>query len=317
MKKIAKMLMGLSLALGLGVIFGATTYAADAGLDSITISPVSAKVSLTPGTTTDGTLKVINSGSSELVFKVYATPFYVANNNYDNLQFSGGNNRTQISRWITFDQENYTLAAGETAQVVYHINVPESVPAGGQYAAIMAESTPTQTGEGISASSRVGMLVYSSVAGTTFEEGDIAGNKIDGWYKASPIKTTVSVKNSGNTDFAVNGTLKAYNIFGGEVYASETKAFQVLPETTRDVVLEWDSKGRVGIYTIKQSVQFLGFDETYSRLVLLMPVWLLVVLIVVVIAIIALVVVKLQGGSLKKVVKRAPAKKTVVKRGRK
>jgi hypothetical protein len=319
MKKITKILMSLALAFGLGLVLNSSAYAADPALDSITISPVSAKLQLAPGTTTDGTFKVTNSGTSELVFKVYATPFYVNHNDYADLQFSGETNRTQISRWISFDQTEYTLASGAVAQIAYHVNVPASVPAGGQYAAIMAESVPTVAGEGIAASSRVGMLVFSSIAGTTIEKGEILGNNINGWYKVSPVETSISVKNDGNTDFTVDTTMKVYNVFGAEVYNSGVKNNQVLPETSRSIPLDWESGMRVGFYIVKQNVQFLGYDETYTRVVLLMPIWLLLIILILAIVVIALVVIKLQNSTSQKkpATKRAPAKKPAAKRSRK
>jgi hypothetical protein len=301
--------MSLAIVLGLGLVFGPSIYADDPApaLDSITISPVNAKLQLEPGTVTDGTFKVINTGSNELVFKVYATPFYVNDNDYDNLQFANENNRTQLSRWISFDQTDYTLAPSATAVIAYRISVPDSVPAGGQYAAIMAESIPANSGEGIAAASRVGMLVYSSIAGTTIEDGKILGNNIGGWYQTSPVKTTINVRNDGNTDFTVSSTLKVYNVFGAEVYNSGVRENQVLPETSRNIPLDWESDSRVGFYTIKQEVTTLGKSETFSRVVLLMPAWLLIILIVIIVAVIALIVIKLRGSSAKNKTS-APAK---------
>lgn len=320
MKKLTKILMGLAVVFGLGFAFNSVAYAADPALDSITISPVSAKLQLAPGTTTDGNFKVTNSGTSNLTFKVYATPFYVNNNDYENLQFSGELNRTQIARWITFDQEEYTLAPNATAQIAYHVNVPASVPAGGQYAAIMAESVIAQSDDGVNASSRVGMLVFRSIAGTTIEKGAFLGSNIDKWYKTSPVQTSVDIQNTGNTDFAVNTTLRVYNIFGVEIYNSGLKTNQVLPETSRSISLDWNSDMRIGFYTIKQSVQFLdNAEKTYKQFVLLMPVWILVIMVAVVIAIVALLIIKLQNSKTAKkpAARRAPAKKPAAKKGRK
>lgn len=310
MRKITKLLMGLAVVCGLGLVFTSGVYAVDPALDSITISPVSAKLQLSPGETVSGTFKVINSGAADLVFKVYATPFYVNDNDYDNLQFSGETSRTQIARWISFDQTEYTLAPSATAQIAYHVNVPASVPAGGQYAAIMAESVPVN-GDGVTTSSRVGMLVFSSIEGTTIEKGEFLSSTIQSWYQTSPVKTSVNVKNSGNTDFTISTTLKVRNLFGGEVYDSGVRENQILPETSREVSLDWDSDMRVGFYTIEQNVKFLNFNETYTRVVLLMPVWLLLVIIIIVVAIVALIIVKMQKNSVaKKSTKKSAAKKS-------
>jgi hypothetical protein len=299
------------MASGLGLALSSTVCATDSESDGATppvstfsVSPISARLQLTPGVVTDGTFKVSNPGTAELAFKVYATPYYVSNDNYDNPKFSGETNRTQVSRWISFDQTEYTLAPGASVQVNYHVTVPASVPAGGQYAAIMVEDMPATVEGGISASSRIGIYVFSSIAGTTIEMGVILGNSINGWYYNSPIETSVSVKNDGNTDFAVATTLKIFNIFGGEIHDSGVKNYNILPETSRSISLNWESGTHFGLYTVQQNVKFLNYDETYTRVVLLMPVWLLLIVVVLVSVAIALIVIRIQKGISKNPLKR-------------
>ncbi|MFV0485189.1 MAG: hypothetical protein ACK5MU_03125 [Candidatus Saccharimonadales bacterium] len=130
------------------------------------ISPTMRRLDLKPGEKQAGEMTVHNAGEVEFSFKVYAAPYTVVGDDYEP-NFSNETNYTQISRWIKFEGEEYTIAPGKDQIIKYTVAVPQDVPAGGQYATIFAETINEDASKtsGLQAVSRVGMIVYASIEG--------------------------------------------------------------------------------------------------------------------------------------------------------
>ena len=122
------------------------------------ISPVTNRVTLNPGDEQTFTMHVDNIGSKKFKFRVYAAPYTISNEAYE-VNFETETNRTQVSRWISFNQNadakkdseknwveeaTFELEPEQRQSVEYRIVVPKDVPAGGQYATIFAESIPEE-----------------------------------------------------------------------------------------------------------------------------------------------------------------------------
>ena len=71
----------------------------------IQISPVENRVTLNANETNEYTFNIDNTGSEGYSFKVYANPYSVLNEQYSP-SFSNQNSHTQVSRWITFKNDN-------------------------------------------------------------------------------------------------------------------------------------------------------------------------------------------------------------------
>ena len=229
----------------------------------IQVSPVSTQVILDAGKTKEYTITIRNSGSSDFSYHLYTTPYSVSDENY-NIDFATETNRTQVSRWIKFYQDDklvekptFTIKSGETQNVKYVVQIPEDVPAGGQYAAIFAETDAGKdddngsTGSGIRTASRVGMIVYGRTNGNTVEEGAVTDFNIPGFLVSGNISATSKVKNAGNTDFEAECTLMVKSILGAELYNKKT-TYNVLPDTDveRRVNLEWPDTPFMGIFKV-------------------------------------------------------------------
>jgi hypothetical protein len=270
-------LLGIGVLTGLLVgVSGALAFASApvrAADTSMTISPPKQELKLNPGDDYTGSFTVLNGGQEDYQFKVYATPFQL-DSAYQN-DFSSENQWTQISRWLTFDREVYTATAGEQVAVSYQIKVPRDVPAGGQYASIMAEILPETDIGGVQAIKRVAMLLISQVAGKTVEAGTFTAGAERSWYSHGPITFTGEVTNSGNTDFRVLADLTVTKFFGRKnVYTSEPLDLFLFPANSRPIEFQWEQP-RVGLFWVAGKVEFLDKVENESRLVLVAPVWLL------------------------------------------
>ena len=253
------------------------------------ISPVSERVVLEPGKSLDYQFNVENIGGEAFTYKVYATPYGVTNKTYE-LNFSTEPERTQVTRWITFQDANgnfaqevsYTIEPGTKQTSPYRISVPASIPDGGQYATIFAESIPSSAASqssGIKTVSRVGLVIYGRSTGETVNDAEILDYQFNSFLTSGQVNSSATVKNSGNTDFETRYNLVVKSLFGKTIF--EKKAvYDVLPDTERDVAVEWPETPLFGIFRITSTVTALDQSEDHTKIVLIIPLFILIIMLV-------------------------------------
>ena len=268
---------------------------------SISISPVSEVLHLTPSTVYDATFKVSNNGDSPMDFEVYAAPYaYIYSEDEDayKLGFSRENNFTQITRWITFRDVNgnyvekatFTAAPKSDVEVAYRISTPESMPAGGQYAVLFAHTlSGTVDSSGIKTEASPGLVVYGRASGETVISSEISNLAInntmmvDGEEKTL-INATAKVKNNGNVDFMAEGKLKVTGIFGNVYYetpANSTAArISIIPDTELSVTDSWKDTPFFGLFNVEWTVMVNDEEpgETITKFVIIMPVAIIIIM---------------------------------------
>lgn len=248
----------------------------------IQISPTKQKISLEPGESYVSSMQVMNIGTDTFDYEAYATPYSVTDEKYSQ-SYSERTDYAQIADWITFDEKTIsgTLAAGETADVVFTVNVPKDAPAGGQYAAIMAE-TKNAADTNIQTTSRLGMIFYASIAGETRETGSILENSVPGIVFTPPVTVTSLVENTGNVEATAKYTFKIWNVFDSKetVYNNEENqgTLDIMPGTRRFGTMSWDGAPKLGLFWVEQSIDFLGQTSTAKKLVLIAPLWFIFVI---------------------------------------
>lgn len=247
------------------------------------VSPTKQKISLTPGSKYTGTFKVHNAGAAPFSYTVSATPYSVTSDNYDP-DYNNATTYSQMANWITFDKktEKGTLQPGEIVDVEYRVDVPEDVPAGGQYAALMAQ---TEAGNDENATigvvHRVGMILYAAVPGETHISGEIIKNTVNSFYFDPPITVSGLVKNTGNVEQTATITTNIWPLFQKEtVFSNADKpvTIDVIPETSRFNSISWDGAPSLGIFYVEQTIEFAGETSSVKKLVLICPLWLLFVI---------------------------------------
>ena len=250
------------------------------------ISPTKQKISLTPGSSYVGTFKVHNAGTAPFSYSVSATPYSVTNDNYSP-DYTGLTNYTQIADWVTFDKatETGTLQPGQVVDVAYTVNVPKDAPAGGQYAALMAQTSDGNAENAtVAVIHRVGMILYAAVPGETKESGEIVKNTVNSFYFNPPLTVSSLVKNTGNVEQTAKYTVKIYPLFSNEaVFSNEEapdkeKSLDVIPDTSRFNSITWEGAPQIGIFSVEQTIEFAGQVSTNKKLVLICPLWLLFVI---------------------------------------
>ncbi|MBP5674893.1 hypothetical protein J6W91_01020 [Candidatus Saccharibacteria bacterium] len=307
MKKTLTKIITLAIALAVGLIAPLTTanvYAEEDKPDVwLQISPVANRVTLNPSDEQPFTLHVDNIGGKKFKFRVYATPYSIANEAYE-VNFTTETNRTQISRWVSFNQNSgaekdsekdwkseaiFELEPGQRKDIEYKIAVPADIPEGGQYATIFAESIPEDnvSSTGVRAISRVGLILYGSTNGNTVETAEISNLSTKTFLTNGRISSEVDIKNTGNTDFNATVSMKIDKLIGGTV-AEFSTPYPVIPDSpTRHAVTDWEDTPVFGIFRVKTTVVAADKTVEEEKIVLVLPVWIIVIMLVLLTIIIA------------------------------
>lgn len=244
------------------------------------ISPTMKRITLDPGEKHSGEMTVKNAGQVNFSFKVYAAPYTITGDNYEP-DFSSETHFTQISRWVTFEADQFTVTPGQEQIIKYTIAIPEDVPAGGQYATIFAETINDDEGEesSIKTVSRLGMIIYANIAGDTRIGSEITKFDLPTFYSSftvPDITATARVKNIGNTDFEATYRFKVEPLIGDLVY-DEEKVQVILPDTERQAELIWADTPLLGIFKITFSVTAGESHQEITTTVVVLPPWLIAI----------------------------------------
>lgn len=247
--------------------------------ENITLSPVSGKFQLNAGDLTSSEVTVVNDGQTQYDFILYARPYSVKDGTYEP-EYNSTSPMADAYKWVQLDQVRFHLNPGASVKVPFSIKVPQMATPGGHYGVLFAETQPSadQSGNAISRKKRVGMVLYITVKGEYEMKGETTDISIPGIQFRSPLSAVAKLKNDGNADFPVTTTFEIKDVLGNVKY-SNTSEITMLPQTTRNVSLEWRDSPWFGIYNVSATTKLLEKQvKTVSKYVLVVPRWLLVVL---------------------------------------
>jgi hypothetical protein len=281
--------LALPVALMLALTLGSTRALAASPAQSITISPTSIDQSVQPGSLNTGSFEIINSGSTNYTFRVYATPYGVSGENY-NPEFTPIPGAPNITSWFHFSTTTAQVGVRQVVTVNYTIHVPSGTLAKGYYAVAFAQTQPkTDTKTGVVVTDRVGEIFYLRVAGNVTQGGKLLSWQTS-FLQKPPITPMVRIEDSGAYNFPSIVTIHIKNVFGRTVYTVETTK-QILPQTIRRIETPWAKSPSIGLFKVSGSAQFL--NHTYqlpTKYVLVMSQTVrIIVVVIIVLIVIALI----------------------------
>lgn len=282
----SRILVGLIAVMAIGITFltPKTALAEDQLKNEITMSPAQDTIELKAGQSFDGSFKIFNTGNVDFDFTVSVSPYSVKGESYEQ-DFETQSEQTYLTDWVKFAKEKYSLKAGEHVVVNYTINVPQKIPAGGQYAVLFAETDGGTTGSIVS-TKRVGMLLYAKTDVDPVLDGKTETPKIPNIKFDSNLNLKQIVENTGNTDFEAEVTLKAKTLFGREVFSTTRPSVKVMPRSRRAIEIKWENAPILGLFNINLTAKFLDKTFEYNGWTLFISPIIIGVVILVVIAII-------------------------------
>ncbi len=269
-------------------------------ISGLGIRPATNRVKLDPGQEHKDVMVVKNESSKAEKFRVYAAPYQASNEEYEP-DFSTANDHTKIADWIKFEKTEYNIDAGAEQEVPYLIKVPQDASGGGQYAVIFAETVVDNIdtkGEGqtINVSKRPGLLIFATINGEFEVKGSIESQTIKGLLFKPPVSTEAIIKNDGGTDFIAKTSISVRPFFGGKGVYSSSRNYEVLPETTRKIEMDWSSTPQLGLFIVESAVSVAELDisESVSRVVFVCPMPLFVLIIIAFILLIVMIVARVR-----------------------
>ena len=276
---------------------------AEAPKTSLTLSPMTQRIILTPGETYTGTIKVINSASSTAPMKyeasigAYSPASSDGKDDYGSFDITTRTNHNIMMDWTTLDHPEGILDPNQTQLLTYTIEVPESAPAGSQYISILVTNItqdPSGNNAGMNIDSKVQLasIIYANVAGETVEKGAIIENNAPTFLLNNKLEATSRVRNNGNIYTDATYSLQVWPAFGGDDICTNEENPEtslVLPSTERYHVQTCDLP-MVGIFKLKQTVAIFGEESILEKTLLVCPLWLIILILVVIVAIIGSII---------------------------
>ena len=161
---------------------------------------------LPPGTTIERRVQVQNNTTSTQTVKVYASAARIKGNSFIG---EDGATKNELTTWISVDRPKLNMAAGESANILVTISVPENAAEGEQYAAIWAEvRSPSDSDTNIVSASRVGIRVYLSVGAGNGPAVDFQASSLTGLRTAGgKAEAVATVLNTGGRALDIIGSL--------------------------------------------------------------------------------------------------------------
>lgn len=274
-----------------------------------TISPMSHTISLAAGDTYDGYITIANPANAEENFdyRITVAPYAVAGEDYA-ADFSSKTARTQIADWITIENPVGTLRPNESTKIHFVVNIPETAPAGGQYAAIVIGSnSEAEISGGVSVNNvfEMASIIYAEVTGNTIEDGAVLENSIPGFVTNMPIRVSTLLTNTGNAHEIARIGLEVRNLFSSTlIYPQPDESGIVdeviMPETSRYVTRDITNVSPLGIYEVTQTVDYLGEVNQLRQIVVACPIWFMVLAIVTITAVITSIIFRIKSSRRKR-----------------
>jgi len=210
------------------------------GQTSLTLSPLQAELTISPGKTKREILAVGNSSPSTVKIKTRVESWLLKEDGTPIFPPSG-TFPYSCQEWIKLDSSEFSLEPGENRLVSLTISVPDGTAPGQYWASLSFETSESEKSEEQSGKMMIKEKVMAAIfvmVGEAPAKGEITGMRVADREGQKMI--LISLKNSGRSFFTTSGQLEIKDENGKKVIHQELPEEMVLPSGERDleVVLE-------------------------------------------------------------------------------
>lgn len=233
-------------------------------------SPV-IELSIDPGSTQKGLLKIYNETSEDLVLSSSVESYNPEAKSPNDLSLKS----SDFLNWFKVGQSNIVLKSSQAILVPFEVSVPVEAKPGGYYAAIFwgDNSQNVKNPGAVSMASQVGTLVFLKINGELKESGEVTDfypDKNQKIYFGLPQKFSFKFKNQGDIHLKPTGVIAIQNWQGKkQEYKVSDGKLMVLPGLTRQFEINISNNKKNNLFTQAQAeLNLLNFGPTHVTLTL-------------------------------------------------
>ncbi|MDI6735632.1 MAG: hypothetical protein QME42_05490 [bacterium] len=212
-------------------------------VEAVSVSPSIVKFSILPGENKSDVFKLHNSSKQEIYVSVDIKDWVLGNN--DRKFAEPGSCSRSLSKWITFEEESFTIAPGKEKILRYMAEVPKEAE-GGYWGLVCFVSQPLkrESGGGIKISTQVVSFLGIEVKGTLKRKIQITQLSSE-YVKDKGIRLKSKLKNLGNVQLFAPSPLGKFKIFkindkdNNIMAEGSLDGGMILPEETGDYTSDY------------------------------------------------------------------------------
>ena len=258
----------LSIFLAISSALPLNTFAAQTSTKGLTLSPLREELSIAPGTSQNGSLKLTNHTNQPMTVHMSAAQFSVTDPQYD-YSFDPD---SDVAKWVTYTHDDVTLQQSKSQVVGYMIGVPLTAEPGGRYISLFATTDAPGSTNDVKSEQRIASLVYLTVTGDVTRIGKLISLK-QPWLTTGQDKWTLELRDSGTTHYRSEYSVQVQTLFGSKV-GSFTSSALVLPSSVRELYGILPAPQLPGLY---KAVYDIGLGDTpavkRTELFVYVPLW--------------------------------------------
>jgi len=240
----------------------ATTAQEELDQVRLAISPQVIEVSANPGDTIENEIRLDNLSDGVIQIETINKNF-TPRGEEGAVDLTEDDTTYSLADWITVTPQNVVMDAKTSQDFSMVINVPENAEPGGHFGSVVFKTVPPKNEDGAATvSQEIAPIILVSVAGDVIEAAEIASFKSikSIWSNERPIQFETRIQNNGTVHFKPTGTVTIKNMFGNEVTTINLEEKNVLPESIRRIVTDWDPGFSIGRYSADLTVVY-GEDK--------------------------------------------------------
>jgi hypothetical protein len=219
----------------------AAAYAADIG-----ITPPRHVLAVAPGQTVTTTVTVLTTATTEQ--RVAAeTSDWTLGVSGELTYLPPASLAASASSWLALESNEFVLAPSGSRDLRIEVTVPPDAE-GTHHTMVFFTVVPPATdapGVGVTTTTRVGLTVYVTVAGT-----ERSGSELVDLYQPDPATLAAVVVNTGNTVMRLGGAIELRNEAGDVVHRLPVPDVPVLRESEREVRFDLPDDLEPGFYVV-------------------------------------------------------------------
>lgn len=217
------------------------------------ISPPVTELTLEPGTSSRGIMKVTNLTDAQMTLTISKQNFVAKGEEGEVELLDLGNPLYSLAPWFTPSRSSIDVPPKATKEVEYTIAVPKDAEPGGRYGSIIFDTVPPKLPSGQSGATvkqRLAGLIFLRIGGQAHEQISIASYKTaKNFYEYGPITFETRIKNDGNVHAKPTGEIVVKNMLGFKTATIKLDEKNVIPSATRKLNTELKRKLMFGHYT--------------------------------------------------------------------